>query len=193
MLYRSSENGCGCSASSCFPYRNNRSPACCPGCFSFSPGTSSPRMSLLNAAVNSSQTLAGGAALPFALNTVASGNEISHSPGTAVLSLNAPGNYVLYFHATVRAPAGTTATALLQAELQLNGSTVPGASASATLDNENDSVNLSFSTAFTVSTVPSTISIVFAEPGAVVTAASCTVLRCPAAPALPPLPCCSLM
>lgn len=163
--------GCGCqnSCGSC----NSCGCSCLPATPT-PPAQTLP--SVLSAANTTTQTVAAGASLPFALNNVLYGRDITHAAGGSAVTLSTPGLYRVDFHATASplttAPAGT----VLEAQLNLNGSPVPGASASESFTAATDTGNLSFSTVVPVTTAPATLTVSF-PTAAIVSDSGITVQR----------------
>jgi len=163
-----------CSAcSSCLPLWNlcrcrgcacQNSCGCQNGC-SCLPSTPTPPAqtlpSVLSAANTATQTVAAGASLPFALNNVLYGRDITHAAGGSAVTLNSPGLYRVDFHATASPVATAPAGTVLEAQLNLNGSPVPGASASSSYTAATDTDNLSFSTIVPVTSAPATLTVSF--------------------------------
>lgn len=166
-------SSCGCnscsncgSCSSCYPLWNLcRCCGCSCACHHGSyPGVTPPTQSLpsvLSAANMTAQTVAAGAALPFALTNVLYGRDISATNGGSAITLNTPGLYRVSFHATASPVATAPAGTVLEAQLNLNGREVPGASASSSYTAATDTHNLSFHTVVPVTSAPATLTVNF--------------------------------
>ncbi len=200
MIYHSYEQGCGCSSSQrsqrpaqycCFPH------CCCP--HSMMPGMPpaqppylpQPRgLSVLTAASTGAITVAAGGTLPFELNTVSVGTDITHAAGTGIISINTPGVYLVSFNGTATPAATADLPSTIEVELRLNGTAVPGAAASTTFTDATDAESFAFTTAVNVTTVPATLSVVVPEGGAIFSDAALTVVKLGTVPltVTPPLP-----
>ena len=198
MIYHSFEHSCGCSS----PQRPPRPPRCCccptccfppqglPGLPPQPPFPPQPRgLSVLSTASTTATAVAAGGTLPFELNSVSVGTDISHAAGTGIVSLNTPGVYLVSFHGTATPAAAAELPDTVDVELRLNGTAVPGASAGNTFAVVTDSASYAFTTAVTVTTVPATLSVVVPEIGAIFDNAVLTVqkLGTVPAPVTPPL------
>ena len=86
------------------------------------------------------QTVAAGANLNFNINGVRTGCTVSHSAGTPSIQLNRPGYYMVHFNAS----AAATATGDVTAQLNGNGSAIPGAISTVNSTAATDIGNLSF-------------------------------------------------
>lgn len=194
MIYHSFEHNCGCTPS-------RRPPHCCiPHCCCFHgelppmppqpPFPIQPRgLSILSTATTGAASVAAGGTIPFEVNNVSLGTDITHAAGTGIVTLNSPGVYLVSFNGTATPAAAAELPDLIEAELRLNGTAVPGASAGNTYTVSTDSASFAFTTAINVTTVPATLSVVVPEAGAIFSDASLTVQKLGTVPAplTPPL------
>lgn len=126
---------------------------------------------------DTSQTSAAGTPLAFAATALASGNSLSHQPGSADIVINQPGIYQASFHSTVSTETGASIPATLTVNLALNGATLPGASATHTFASSAEASTLSFTVPFQVDTTPSTLTAVPIQAGFPFANSSLTVVR----------------
>ena len=180
MIYRSCDSNCG-SCRQRFPFQQECRHPCHPFCCNFRPMPPEPPqargLNILTAVNSAEQTIAAGGTLPFAFNTVAVGSDISHAAGATVVSINTPGVYLVHFHATAAASPAVPESSLVRAELHLNGVAVPGAASSYTVESTGELASLAFTTALIVTTVPSSLTIVLPEDGAIISDSAITVQR----------------
>jgi len=147
----------------------------------YPPATSTP--SILTAANGADTTVAAGALLPFAFNSLAYGNDISHNPGTSTVSINTPGIYLVHFQGTATPLTTAAAESSITTALTLNGAAVPGASATAFYTTATDANTLNFTTAIAVTSAPATLSVTLPDDGAIFTDSALTVYRLASIPA----------
>lgn len=140
-------------------------------------------LSVLSTAATGTITVAAGGSIPFELNTVSVGTDITHAPGTGIISLNTPGVYLVSFHGTATPAADAELPDTIEVELRLNGTAVPGASAATTFAAATDAESFAFTTAVNVTTVPATLSVVVPAVGAVFSVAALTVEKLGTVPA----------
>lgn len=126
---------------------------------------------------DTSQTSAAGTPLAFAATALASGNSLSHQPGSADIVINQSGIYQASFHSTVSTETGASIPATLTVNLALNGATLPGASATHTFASSAEASTLSFTVPFQVDTTPSTLTAVPVQAGFPFANSSLTVVR----------------
>lgn len=126
---------------------------------------------------DTSQTSAAGTPLTFAATALASGNSLSHQPGSADIVINQPGIYQASFHSTVSTETGASIPATLTVNLALNGATLPGASATHTFASSAEASTLSFMVPFQVDATPSTLAAVPVQAGFPFANSSLTVVR----------------
>lgn len=180
MIYRPHDCGCGDERGNCHQ-PHCCIPICCqPFCPSpVTPPTPQPvtTPSVLTAANNIEQTVAAGSNLPFMLNTVLYGSDITHTAGTSTITIVTPGVYYVSFHAVVSPPEGTLLSDPVELQLTLNGVPVPGAVSAQTFSASDEVATLSFSTALTVTTAPATLSINAAGISITVEDSALTVVR----------------
>ncbi len=194
MIYHSCDNGCTTGNSCCHSEHRRPHPCCCNFCcqpvqrpyppmrpplYPPMPGT----LSILTAANGTASTIAAGGAVPFAFNSVAYGNDISHNPGTSVVTINTPGVYMVHFQGTATPLTTAAAESIVTAALTLNGTAVPGASAIANYAAATEAESFSFTTAIAVTSVPAALSVTLPDDGAVFTDSALTVYRLGAIPA----------
>ena len=98
---------------------------------------------------NTSQAIATGANIPFAINSIQTGCTVTHSAGSTTFSLNKPGFYFVTFNGT-GAVSGADA-GNITVTMQNNGTSVPGATATVTSASSTDIRSLSFSKLIKVS------------------------------------------
>lgn len=87
------------------------------------------------------------------------------------------GIYQATFHSTVSVSAGTTIPSSITARLYLNGAPVTGAVASHTFTSSTEESSLTFSAAFQVTTVPSTVEVQVSDAGFTFNELALTVIR----------------
>lgn len=195
MIYRSFEAGCGCTSAAAQSARCRCVPHCCcpfphlqPQFPPQPPFPPQPRgISLLNTAATGAVAVAVGSTLPFELNNVSVGSDISHAAGTGIVSLNTPGVYLVTFTGTAGPAAAADVPTTIEAELRLNGTAIPGASSTNTYALATDTGTFAITTAVNVTTVPATLSVVIPEGGATFSDASLTVQKVGTISTTPPL------
>lgn len=187
MIYHSFERNCGCSSSQ----RTERPPHCCcfpQCCFSsgMMPGMppiqppyppQARSLSVLTAVSTGIATVAAGGTLPFEVNTVSVGTDITHAAGTGIISLNTPGVYLVSFNGTATSAIAAEVPTTIEVELRLNGTEVPGATSTNTFGTTAGAESFAFTTTVNVDTVPATLSVVLPEESAVFIDASLTVVK----------------
>lgn len=92
---------------------------------------------------NTSQAIAAGANIPFAINSIQTGCTATHIAGSTTFSLNRPGFYFVTFNGTgaiTGATAGNVTVSMLN-----NGVLVPGATATTNSASATDIRSVSFS------------------------------------------------
>lgn len=92
---------------------------------------------------NTSQTIAAGENIPFAINSIQTGCTATHAAGSTTFSLNRPGFYFVTFNGT-GAITGATAGDITVSMLN-NGVLVPGATATMNSASTTDVRSVSFS------------------------------------------------
>lgn len=97
---------------------------------------------MVNSYTNTSVAVASNAAIPFTNNRYVVGCGTSHTAGSPTVTLRKTGYYLVNFSGVLSAAS----TGLLSAQLYNNGTAIPGAASSVTLDTAEDSKNISFST-----------------------------------------------
>ena len=195
MIYRSIEAGCGCSSTAQQPNRCRCIPHCCctlpmlhPQFPPQPPFPPQPRsVSLLNTATTGAATVAAGGNIPFELNNVLVGSDISHAAGTGIVTLNTPGVYTVTFTGTAGPTAAAEVPTTIETELRLNGTVIPGAVSGNTFALATDEGTFAITTAVSVSTVPATLSAAVSTGGATFSDASLTVQKVGTASTTPPL------
>ena len=183
MIYHSYEN--------CIPQGRRQPAHCCCNfcCQAFQrpcppvrppfnpPASTSSAFSILTAANGADTTVAAGAALPFAFNSLIYGSDITHNPGTSVVSINTPGVYLVHFQGTATPLTTAAAESAITAALNLNGAAVPGASAASFYTTTTDADTLSFTTAVAVTSAPASLSVTLPDDGGIFTDSALTVYR----------------
>lgn len=91
---------------------------------------------------STSQTIGVNEAYKFDTNRILTGCTVLHTPGTAVFTLTKPGYYYVTFNTTFT----TTTTGDVIISLQNNGVTVPGATATESINTAGNAKSISFST-----------------------------------------------
>ena len=97
---------------------------------------------MVNSYTNTSVAVASSSAIPFNTNRYITGCGAWHSAGTPTITIKKPGYYLVNFNGDLT----SSATGLLQAQLQVNGDLVPGAEASVSQSTADLMQTLSFST-----------------------------------------------
>lgn len=126
---------------------------------------------------DTSQTSVAGTPLSFAATALTVGNSMSHTPGSQNILINQSGIYQASFHSTVSTITGASIPAMLTVNLALNGTSLPGASATHTFASSAEASTLSFTVPFQVTTTPSTLTAVPAQAGFPFLNSSLTVVR----------------
>lgn len=200
MIYRPSDCGCGAYER---PPRPHPQCCCVPFCCSpwqradYRPEYPQPvppmprpggSLQILSTVNTTPQTVAAGGTLPFTTNTVSYGNTITHSGTSPNVVITAPGIYRVDFDGVTTPLTTAELTDPVALQLTLNGSPVPGATASQTYAAATDEATLGFHSVIEVSTVPATLSIT-SPSGAIVSDSTLTVERLGSVPApvIPPL------
>lgn len=115
--------------------------------------------------------------LTFDATPISSGTSLSHQDGSPEITVNQPGIYQASFHSTVSTQPGESIPAVLTVNLLLNGTALPGASATHTFSTSGEVSNLSFTVPFQVSTAPATLTAVPEQAGFPFSGSSLTVVR----------------
>lgn len=111
----------------------------------------------LNAFSTSAQPGSEGSALLFDRNGVSQGSAISHTAGAAEFTVQAPGNYVVSFHATL-APFGCAVFPLsILIYLENQGVQVPGTEVQHIFHTTAEAANVAFAQVVQVPSAPATL------------------------------------
>lgn len=121
---------------------------------------------MLDTYTNSDQTIVTGAPLAFNTNRILTGCTATHAAGSASISLNKPGIYMVHFNGDA-AESGTAGDITVQ--LFVNGVLYPGAEATETSSAITDIANLDFETLVRVTkdccTCGNSVSLTFVDTG----------------------------
>lgn len=123
------------------------------------------------------QPTTANTALTFNDTPLISGTSITHTAGSADINITQTGIYQATFHGTAAVNAGTTIPATLTARLLLNGTPVPGATATHTFSSSNEVATVAFDIPFRVDPAPATIQVVPEQDGFTLNDAALTVTR----------------
>lgn len=96
----------------------------------------------------------------FERNALTYGQSISHTEDSADFVIEQPGVYTLTFNGGFAPASGASLPFNLNTSAQLDGVTVPGASAQHNFTSQTDVVNQTFTVPFEVMTVPATLQVV---------------------------------
>ena len=119
-----------------------------------------PSPEFLSAYSTPSQPASSGSSLIFDQNGSSSGTAVSHTAGSADITISQPGYYNVSYHGTVSPGTGASFPESVLLFLQQNGSSVPGAAAQQNFENSSQTANLAFSQNINVQTVPTTLNVV---------------------------------
>ncbi len=102
---------------------------------------------------------------------------MDHQPGSSEITISRPGVYQASFHSTVTTDAGSSIPAILTINLALDGTTIPGASATHTFASSAEVSTLSFSVPFQVTSTPAILQAIPSQTGFPFVNCSLTVVR----------------
>ncbi len=98
-----------------------------------------------------------GNPLSFDMNAVLNGTALSHTAGTANVTINTPGTYYAAYSGTASPSASVSSFPVSNlVTFQLNGTNIPGAAAQDVFSDSGQMESQSLSAVFTVTTVPTT-------------------------------------
>ena len=123
------------------------------------------------------QATAADTAVTFANTLTTSGTAISHTPGSADVTINTEGVYQVTFNAVATLDAGGSPPETLTFTATLNGTDVPGATASHIYNTASETSTLVFSVPITVTTAPATLNVEASAAGFTINDADISVLR----------------
>lgn len=102
----------------------------------------------------------GNNALIFDRNALSYGTSISHALNSATFTINQPGVYAVAFNGGMAPGSGVTFPYNISFTLELNGSSVAGASASHNFHTSTETVNIAFTSPVAVSSAPATLRVI---------------------------------
>lgn len=100
-----------------------------------------------------------GTQLIFDQTAVSYGNAISHTNGSAQITINEPGVYAVAFHTVLAPVAGVTFPLPISVVLEQNGTALPAAASQHTFHTSADTANVAFSTPVSVSSAPTVLTV----------------------------------
>lgn len=118
-----------------------------------------------------------GNALDFDLNGSSSGTAVSHTAGSADITLNEPGTYVVAFQGNLAPASGANFPLSIFLNLQQDGTNVPGAVVQHTFQASSDTATVAFSSPVTVTGAPSVLRVVGTGGNFIYSAIAMTVYK----------------
>lgn len=115
--------------------------------------------------------------LTFRGNNLIAGTAITHEVGSADIVIHKTGIYQAYFNATVGVPSGVDIPASVSVTLRQNGTDIPGGVVSSGFTANGEFNSIAFSVPFSVTAVPSTITVVPEASGFIFSDLALTILR----------------
>ena len=123
------------------------------------------------------QTTAAGEAITFAATPILQGTSLTHPDGSATVTIEEAGIYLVSFQATASPSAAVTLPATLQMALNLNGGAVAGGQSTLSFDTSDESNTTSFVIPVSVSAAPATLQVLPSAAGFELSQSALTVQR----------------